>query len=155
MDMNEFAERAESAKAKLYKTALLYLGDPDAAEEALDEAIYRGLKGCKKIREPEFFDTWLTRILINSCYAEMKRRRRRVSYDTLPESAEQIFDSLPLDEALRRLPKELKDVIILRFFSGHTLKETSEILDIPQGTAVTRQRRALKLLRMELDAEEV
>ena len=155
MDMNEFAERAESAKAKLYKTALLYLGDPDAAEEALDEAIYRGLKGCKKIREPEFFDTWLTRILINACYAEMKRRKNRVSYDALPESAAEIYDSLPLDEALRRLPKELKDVIILRFFSGYTLKETSEMLDIPQGTAVTRQRRALKILRMELDAEEV
>jgi len=154
MDMKEFAERAEAAKAKLYKTALLYLGDADAAEEALDEAVYRGLKACRKLREPEFFDTWLTRILINACYAEMKRRRRHVSYDTLPESATEIFDSLPLDEALRRLPKELKDVIILRFFSGNTLREVAEILEIPQGTAVTRQRRALKLLRMELEAEE-
>ena len=154
MDMNEFAVRAEAAKKKLYKTALLYLGNEDAAEEALDEAVYKGLKACRKLKEPEYFDTWMTRILINNCYAEMKRRRRHLSYEELPEDAVEKFDSLPLDEALRRLPRELKDVIVLRYFSGHTLKETAEILDIPQGTAVTRQRRALKLLRMELEEEE-
>ena len=63
------------------------------------------------------------------------------------------FDSLPLKEAVKRLPKELKDVIILRYFSGFTLAETAQMLKIPQGTAASRQRKALKLLRLELDEE--
>ena len=45
------------------------------------------------------------------------------------------------------------DVIILRYFAGYTLTETAETLKIPQGTAATRQRRALKLLRLELEEE--
>ncbi len=64
------------------------------------------------------------------------------------------FDSLPLKEAMRRLPKELKDVVILRYFTGYTLVETAQALGIPQGTAATRQRKALSLLRLELEEEE-
>ena len=46
-------------------------------------------------------------------------------------------------------------MIILRYFTGLTLAETARTLDIPQGTVVTRQRKALRLLRLELtDGEE-
>ena len=74
----------------------------------------------------------------------------------LPETAQEDFDALPLRDAVGRLPRELKEVIILRYFSGLTLAETARALDIPQGTAATRQRKALRLLRRELvDGEEV
>ena len=155
MDMQEYAERLEESKGKLYKTAFFYLGDEDAAAEALDETIYRGLKGCRKLKEPEYFTTWMTKIVMNSCFDELKRRRRQIPYSELPESAAEVFDSLPLKEALRRLPKDLKDVVVLRYFSGFTTAETAEILGIPQGTAATRHRRALELLRIELKEETV
>ena len=154
MNMHEYAERVESIRDKLYRTAVLYLGSASDAEEALDEAVYRGLKGCKRLREPAFFDTWMTRILLNVCCNEQKRRRREQCFETLPETAVEAFDSLPLREAVRRLPKELKDIVILRYFSGYTVRETAEILEIPQGTAATRERRALSLLRLELGEEE-
>ena len=60
------------------------------------------------------------------------------------------FDALPLKEALRRLPKDLRDVIALRYFTGLTLEETAQALDIPRGTVSTRQKKALSLLRLEL-----
>ena len=154
MTPNEFAERAEAIQGKLYKTAVLYLGDESAAAEALDEAVYKALRGCKKLRQPEYFDTWMTRILINACCDELKRRKRQLSCDELPETAAEPYDALPLREAVRRLPKELKELVILRYFSGYTLRETAEIMGIPQGTAATRQRRALELLRLELGEEE-
>ena len=73
----------------------------------------------------------------------------------LPETAQESFDALPLRDAVGRLPRELKDVIILRYFTGLTLAETARTLDLPQGTVVTRQRKALRLLRLELtDGEE-
>ena len=154
MDMHEYARRAENAKARLFRTAVMVLGEPSAAEEALDEAVYRGLRGCRKLKSPEFFDTWLTRILLNACYDELKRRKRVTTAEELPETAAEELDALPLKEAVRRLPRELRDVVVLRYFSGHTLRETAEILEIPQGTAATRQRRALQLLRLELGEEE-
>ena len=154
MEMNEFASRVESLQNRLFRTAVLYLGSQSDAEEALDEAVYRGLKNCKKLREPDYFNTWMTRILLNVCCDEQRRRKREQSWEELPETAAEAFDTLPLREAVNRLPKELKELVILRYFTGYTLREASEILDIPQGTAATRERRALKLLRLELGEEE-
>lgn len=153
MNSQDFAERVLSIRGKLYKTAVLYMGSHSQAVDVLDEAIYKALYGLRKLRSPEYFDTWMTRIVINECHNELRRRKRYYPLDELPETAAEEFDALPLKEAIRRLPQDLRDVIILRYFSGYTLAETAKILDIPQGTAATRQRKALKLLRLELEEE--
>lgn len=154
MTQQDYAVRADALKEKLYGMAFLYLGSQSLAVDAVDEAVYLGLRACHRLREETFFNTWLTRILINACNAELRRRRREVSMAELPETAQEAFDALPLREAVGRLPRELKDVIILRYFTGLTLAETARTLDIPQGTVVTRQRKALRLLRLELTEGE-
>lgn len=155
MNEAEFLNRAESAKGKLYRTALLMLGSESGAVDAVDEAVYRGYRKYRSLRQPEYFDTWLTRILLNVCHDELRRRKRECSMAELPETAVEEFDSLPLKEAIRKLPSELREVIILRFFTGLTLEETASALSIPRGTVATRQRKALKLLKLELTTEEV
>ena len=154
LEMEEYVRRAREAQSALYRTAVLILRDPSAAEEALDEAIYRGLLSCGSLREAAFFRTWLTRILMNACYAELRRRGRETTPEELPETAAEAYDALPLRQAVERLPARLREVVILRRFAGYTLAETAEILKIPQGTAATRERRALHLLRLELKEEE-
>ena len=153
MTNEEFAKRVESVRTKLYKTALTYLGSEAQAMDAVDEAVYKALCGRWKLRQSEFFDTWITRILINECHNELRRRKRFHPLEELPETAVKEFDSLPLKEALRRLPTDLKDVIILRFFAGYSVAETARTLRIPTGTVATRQRKALQLLRLELNEE--
>lgn len=154
MNEQEYIRRAEALKQKLYRTAVLYLGSESAAVDAVDEAVYKGFCAYKKLRQPEFFDTWLTRILINVCNTELRRRKRERPMDELPETAQERFDALPLKEALRRLPRELHEVIVLRYFAGYTLEETARALDIPRGTVTTRQKKALSLLRLELTTDE-
>ena len=153
MDQNEFAQRAQKENTRLYRTALLYLGSEKRALDAVDEAIFKGLCACKTLREPAYFSTWLTRILINECKLALKRARREQPFETLPETAEAAFDALPLKDAVLCLPAELKEVIILRYFSDFTLAQTAKLLNIPQGTAATRQRRALSLLKLALEEE--
>ncbi len=153
MKHEEFAARLEPIRTRLYKTALLYLGSESRALDAVDEAVYKGLRACWRLRQPEYFDTWLTRILINVCKDELRRGKRFVSLDDLPEEAAEDYDHLPLKDALGKLPEQLREVIILRYFTGYTLEETAAALGIPQGTAATRQRRALQLLRLELSEE--
>ena len=155
MDKEEFAARTEAVRQRLYRTAYLYLGSEADALEAVDEAVYQALRTLKKLREPEHFETWLTRILLNECHREVRRRKRVAGEDALPDTAgPDAYDALPLKEAVRRLPEELRAVVILRFFTGYTQAETAAALDIPQGTVATRQRRALALLRLELGEEE-
>lgn len=151
----EYIYQAEALKGKLYRTAALMLGSESTAVDAVDEAFYKGFRAYKKLRQPEFFGTWLTRILINVCNTELRRRKRELSVAELPETAQEEFDALPLKEAVRSLPKQLREVIILRYFTGLTLEETAKALEIPRGTVSTRQKKALGLLRLELtDAYE-
>lgn len=153
MNNEEYAKRVEEIRGRLYKTAFLYLGSEALALDVVDEAVYKGLCNHRKLRQPEYFTTWMTRILINECHNEQRRQKRFQPLEELPETASEEYDALPLKEALRCLPKELKDVIILRYFTGYTLAETADALKIPRGTAATRQRRALQLLKLEFEEE--
>ena len=153
MHDEEFAARIEKSRNKLYKIAMMYTSSHSQAVDALDEAVYKALCNLKKLRRMEYFDTWMTRILINVCHNERKRQKRLQRLSELPETAAEQFDALPLKEAIRRLPQNLQDIVILRYFSGYTLAQTAQLLEIPQGTAATRQRKALQLLRLELDEE--
>lgn len=132
----------------------MYLGSESAALDAVDKAVYRGFLSYKKLRKPEFFATWMTKILLNECNNELRRRKRETAVAELPETAVEAFDALPLRDAIARLPREVRAVVVLRYFSGYTLAETAEILHIPAGTAASRQRRALALLRLELGEED-
>ena len=156
MKQETFAARVQAVRAKLYRTAYLYLGSEADALEAVDEAVYQALRALKRLRQEAFFETWLTRILLNECHKELRRRKRfsPAGEEALPDTAgPDAYDGLPLKEAIRRLPEELRAVVILRFFAGLSQAETAETLNIPQGTVATRQRRALQLLRLDLGVE--
>lgn len=156
MDKREFAQRIGVLKKQLYKTAYLYLGNEASALDVVDESIFKALKALKSLRQPEYFNTWMTRILINECKKELRRLARIKPEEYIPTDGteEYNYDALPLKEAIFCLPEELRSVVILRYFSGLTLMETAESLDMPQGTVVTRQRRALQLLKLQLSEEE-
>lgn len=155
MNENEFATGIQAMRNKLYRTAYLYLGNEADALDAVDEAVYKGLVSLKGLRQQEYFSTWMMRILINECNAEFRRRKHMVTLEELPETAATQCDALPIREAILRLPKELKEPVILRYFSCLSTAETASALKIPQGTAATRLRRALQLLKLELSEEEV
>ncbi len=152
----DYFSRIDPLKEQLYRVAYLYLGSESAAVDAVDEAVYRGYLKRRSLRREAYFSTWLTRILINVCLDELHRRQRETPVETLPERAETPYDALPLQEALERLPEDLRSVIALRYFGGFTLAETAQALGLPEGTVSSRQRRALQLLKLHLtDDEEV
>lgn len=142
-------------KSAMYRIAYGYLSDETKALDAVDEAVYLGYIHKKELREPKFLKTWLTRILINECYNILRKGKREVAMEFLPEgSVDNSYNTIPLKMAVQNLPENLRKVIILRYFAGYTIAETAEILDIPEGTVATRTRKALKILRVEINDEE-
>lgn len=153
MGEDEFAARLENVKPRLYRTALLYFGSESKAADVVDEAVYRAWCRLRQLREPSAFDSWIVRILINECHREQRRQSRFRPLEELPEQPAEYYDSLPLKEAVAKLPQALKETVILRYFAGYTQAETAQALNLPRTTVLSYQRRALALLRLELGEE--
>jgi len=153
-DGEAFAQLAEGVKSSLYAAAWAKMSNAADALEAVDETIYRAYRSIRRLREPRYFKTWITRILINTCNGMLtKRRRETPAKDLREEVCRDDLDGIALKDAVKMLPDELQDVIALRFFSDMTVRDSARVLGLPEGTVKTRQRRALALLRVELEEE--
>lgn len=157
VDKKTYVSFVTEYKEIMYRIAFGYLGDATKAIDAVDEAVFLGYSHRKELREPSLLKTWLTRIVINECYRVLRKDKREVIMEVLPEQPHSIQEeslSLPLKMAVQALPEDLRKVIVLRYFGGYTIADTAVILEIPEGTVATRSRKALQILRVELSDEE-
>lgn len=156
INKKEYISFIAEYKPVMYRIAYGYLGDETRSLDAVDEAVYLGYLNRKKLREPRFLKTWLTRILINECYRILIISKREVIMEEMPEEMNPPIDddSIPIKFAVQSLPEDLRKIIVLRYFGGYTIAETAVILEIPEGTVATRTRKAMGILRVELDDEE-
>ena len=116
----------------LYKMAYLYVRNEDAALDVVGSAILSAYQSIRTLKEPEYFKTWITRILINVAYDE---QRKLICYselsDTLKESS---YEEMSLEEkydintAVTRLPEKYRTVIILKYLQTKHLGTHSGIL---------------------------
>lgn len=148
----------QDRKAMLYKTAFAYVKNKQDAQDIVSDTVYKAYISIKKIKNPEFFNTWLTRILINCALDFIKKRKKVIYMDEIhPISKESTSvdpaQSIDMYHAIDKLEEKYKTVIILKYFQDLTLKEISEILKIPIGTVKTHLHQALKCMRIELKEE--
>ena len=113
------------------------------------------------LRDPDRFDAWLYRILVNACYHELRRNRRRsmeVELDPLidlpvPDGSASLAERDAIERGFRRLDPEQRVIVVLNLYLGYSIPEVADILAVPQGTAKSRLHRALSKLRAALDAD--
>jgi RNA polymerase sigma-70 factor (ECF subfamily) len=137
------------------------LGRGDDAEEVGQQVFIRFYEALATFRGESSVKTYLTRIAINLSLNELQRRKRNqernrsldddtntglylVSEDS-PHDAE--YDHALVEQALKRLSEEMREVVVLRLVSGYSTEETAEILRIPVGTVLSRLSLARKKLR--------
>jgi RNA polymerase sigma-70 factor, ECF subfamily len=154
-DGKAFYELVESKKDMLYKIAYTYTNDKDNALEIISETVLKAYVSLNKLKNPEFFNTWIVRIHINCCIDYVKKSKKTASWDEklLTEPIQGYVDReeiMDLKNSLDKLNEKLKTVIILKYFNNLTLTEISQILDYPLGTVKTNLHKALKELRLEL-----
>ncbi len=152
--MNEEEFRAEFAKAEksLYLIALGYLHGGEDARDAVQETAEAAFRSYKKLRNAQYFKTWITRILINKCKDFL--RSRRFTEEFTDELG--VFDAMPEEEiflmdAVCRLGPGEARLITLRFYGGMTYEETAGALRLPVSTVKYRTRKALEKLKEMLE----
>ena len=89
MDKFEFAQRFQADKAKYYRIAYSYVKNEHDALDVMGEASYKALRSLKALKTPEYFSSWMTRIVIN-CALDLLRQNSRVTFldDALPPESE-------------------------------------------------------------------
>jgi RNA polymerase sigma-70 factor (ECF subfamily) len=157
-DDNAFYELLNEQKSQLYKTAFAYVKNKEEALDIVSDTVYKAYISIKNLKEPSFFNTWLTRILINTSLDCINKNSRVVSFEenirpdtmTILKDNEQLID---LKVAVDKLQGEYKTIVILKYFQDMTLKEIANILQSPLGTVKTKLHRALGELRLDLKEE--
>ena len=109
-DHDAFAELAGAAISRLDATAWLMLRDADRATDAVQNALVRAWRDLPTLRDPDRFDAWLHRLLVNACIDEIRRdRRRHLDVDitdlsnppSIADAASAIADRDQLERALQ------------------------------------------------------
>ena len=142
----------EESKEKFYRLAYCYVKQEQDALDILSEATYRGFLHLEKLEKPEYFDTWMSRIIINCAYDLLKKQNKyelSEPDDSLPAEPEplSIDDRLDLYQALDTLPPAEKSLIILKYFEDRSFREIASILNIPESTVKTRLYRVIGKLK--------
>lgn len=159
-DHDAFEALAIGSGDRLFAIARLILRDTHLAEDAVQETLVHAWRDLPRLRDPERFDAWLRRLLVNAC-ADQGRHRRRWSADIriLPaEPAAQdatgsMEDRDQLERGFRRLKPEQRAVVVLHFYLGLTVPEVADTLGIRVGTAKSRIHYATETLRAALEAD--
>jgi len=68
----------EVDKDRLYRIAYVYVKNEEDAKEIVQETIYKGFLNIKKLKEVEKFNSWITRILVNTAMTHLKKKNRFV-----------------------------------------------------------------------------
>jgi len=148
-----FYELIQQRKELLYRTAYAYVKNREDALDIVSDTVYKAYKSLRKLKEPAFFNTWLTRILINCSLDHLKKQKRIILVKEIADTPEQTNDyseNLDLRRAVDKLDDKCRTVIILKYYHDLTIREVAEIMQCPQGTIKSYLHRALNNLRVDL-----
>lgn len=162
-DADAFAVLADEAFVRLHRTAALILRSHDRAGDAVQETLTSAWVHIRAVRDPDRFDAWLHRLLVNACYRELRRSKlRRVVEIQMPTPEGRARGDVQVETALRdqlergfrHLTPEQRAALVVHHYLGLPDAEAAMILEIPVGTFKGRLHRATSAMRAALEAEE-
>jgi RNA polymerase sigma-70 factor, ECF subfamily len=160
-DREAFVDLVRPRVDRLFAVAHRILRDDDRAEDAFQDALVIAWRDLRSLRDPDRFDAWLHKLLINVCVRHASRERRRVANlrvlpidgPAAPDELLTVADRDQLERGFRRLSTEQRIVLTLHHFAGYTPSEIAETLGIPGGTVRSRLHNAHRAMRASLEAD--
>ena len=152
-----FGQLVDLHQYHLAATVRGMLGNCPEVEDVGQDTFVRAYKNIHQFKGEASFKTWLTRIGINLSLNELKKRKKQRERFQLTDNTakyEKQFannDSMETKElvqqGINQLDPKFRSVLVLRLIQGYSTKETAEIMEIPQGTVLSRLNAAQKKLK--------
>jgi RNA polymerase sigma-70 factor (ECF subfamily) len=160
-DHDAFTELARGAATRLDRVARLVLRDPELARDAVQEALIRAWHDLPGLRDPDRFDAWLHRLIVNACLDMARRRKRRVieveldpiDGPSVGDMSGAIANREIVDAAMQRLDEQGRAIVVLHYFLGMPLTDVAGALGVPIGTVKSRLHRALGEMRAGVETD--
>jgi RNA polymerase sigma-70 factor, ECF subfamily len=157
-----FTELVDLVGDRCYAIAYRILRDVERAQDAVQQALLLAWRELPRLRDPERFEVWLHRLLVNACYEEARRYRRwssqvrelPVDGPGVPDTTVSVADRDTLDRAFLRLSPEHRAVFVLHHHVGLPLAEIAEVTGVPLGTVKSRLHHATRNLRAAIFADD-
>ncbi|MFC0876530.1 RNA polymerase sigma factor [Saccharicrinis sp. FJH2] len=151
----------ERYRRQVAKTVFGMLGDTAEVDDVGQDVFIRFYHSIDGFRGESSLGTYLTRIAINLSLNELKKRKRKAFFFFQKSDGSHmeidVEDETRMDEehdnnelvekALSELEPKFRSVVVLRLIQGYSTKETAEMLDLPQGTVLSRLARAQDKLK--------
>lgn len=153
MDRQAFSRRVMAMEGRLYRISCGMLSNPQDRMDAVQETVLKAWAHVDRLREERYFETWLTRILINTCHDFQSSGRNCVPLEAVAEPAAAERSFADLRDALNALNEDLRIPVLLQYMEGYRHREIAVILNIPVGTVKSRIARAKRELRALLEEE--
>ena len=142
---------------RMLRLCCMYLNDEHMAQDAVQDSFLKIYWNAQTFETPEAEKSWVMRVAINTCKdmlrsSWMRHIDRRRAIEELPLAAPpQHQENLELTEAILSLPPKLKDIVLLHYSQGLTLRICAQILGISAPTASRYLAQAMKRLRLDLE----
>ena len=139
-DPEAFIELIELNKQSMYKAARAILRNTEDVADAMQETILSCFQNIKNLKQPRYFKTWLTKILINKCNDIIRKNKNMVLVEEIREEgySENSDGKISLKENFRSLEDDYRIILVLYYVHGFNIREISQILNLNQNTVKTR-----------------
>ena len=141
---------------RLCREAYIRCKYEEDVKEIVQETIYKAYRNIRSLKEPQYFKTWLSRILINVANDYLRNKGMvdleldETSYVKEVVIEDKIEIKIDLYNAIDELEDKYKDAVILRYIDDLKIEDISKILDRPVNTIKTHLRKALKDMKKML-----
>ena len=149
-----FEQEYKKIDKSLYLVAVGYLRNTEDAKDAVSEAVISAYQSFDKLKDKQYFKTWLTRIVINKCKDFLRKQKPMEEFnDTLNVFYNMPTSDFEIMDVICKMDPKYKPYITLRFYSDMTYDEMAKTLEQPVATVKHKTKIALNKLKILLEGD--
>ena len=138
---------------KYYRMAYSYVFCEQDAMDIVQEGAYRAILKSDLLKQPEYVDTWICKIVINEALRFLKKNKlTSVDMESLPEQGqEDQVEDIDLQRALDKLDEQERAIVVLRYFEEEKLENIGKTMNLNVNTVKSRLYRAMDKLKKYME----